>query len=130
MFLTSFSMLAPKVYVYQNVLVIGSSFKKRVFYYHQLDAIISDIEFVKVSVERVTEGDWPNGYVYVVYNLIKDGKTIFTLGANRYKNLTDLETAFTEANPYVESMVNTGLMGVCDQDSPYDQVNITARVGL
>lgn len=116
------SVLTARVYVYQNCLVVKNVYKKRVFHYSHLDAIESGINFVKVPVSKMRDGDWPGGFVYLVYDLIKDGRVIFSLGANQYKNLTHLEMAFKENNPYVRTLENTGLQKPEDTMGYYDRV--------
>lgn len=101
--------LTSKVYVYQNCMVIRNCWRKQVFYYYQLDAIVSDIGFTKGPAAQAETGDFWSGYVSLVYDLIKNGQVVFSLDSHNFINLTAMEKVFTMNNPYVRSIENTGL---------------------
>lgn len=89
-----------RIYIYRNCLVLGNCYKKRTFYFNDLDAIESGILFQQYRrpTARGTTG-------FTIYNLIKDGQVIYTLHAINFKNIEDLETAFSVDNHYVKNVI-------------------------
>lgn len=103
LFFISLGRFTSKIFVYRNGMVIKNCYTKRILYYNQFDALESDID-----LERAT-AVWGDGSVPLIYKFMQNGQAVVTLNSSHYANLSDLETVFTEENPYVEAVINTTL---------------------
>lgn len=115
LFFISLGRFTAEIYVHRNGMVVKNCYTKRVLYYSQFDALESDIDLKRATAI------WGDGAVPLIYKFMQGGRAVVTLNSSHYANLPDLEMVFTEDNPYVESVVNSGFDAVKARDNPYSE---------